>query len=205
MHNKRCPVLEAFQKIIAFSNSCQQIWTTTSCSGILTELFWMYRDMDGVCGSVCWWCRRLAISIPGSCCSFAARKVRGWLEPPTQPNLLPQGKYIYISNFTLHKLEYILTSGALVEDYSSGYPRFSALIGTHSSFYVCRRFSTLRARLLLQKQDRISKLERQLQHIDKEELQPLFLGSLRRDRNQGRERVLADIDEALRDYGEATT
>lgn len=90
-----------------------------------------------------------------------------------------------------------------MEDYSSGYPRFSALIGTHSSFYVCRRFSTLHARLLLQKQDRIAKLECQLQQIDEEELQPLFLGSLRRDKNQDRERVLADIDGALQDYGEA--
>lgn len=93
----------------------------------------------------------------------------------------------------------------LVEDHASGYPRFSALVGTHSSFYVCRRFSTLRARLLLQKQDRIAELELQLQHIDEVELQPLFLGSLRRDRNQGRERVLADIDVALQDYGEAVT
>ena len=165
----------------------------------------MYRDMDAVCGSVCWWCRRLVISVPGSCCSFAARKVRGWLEPPTGPSLSPQGTSTQYIIFTLHELQHILTSGALVEDYSSGYPRFSALIGTHPSFYVCRRFSTLHARLLLQKQDRITKLERQLQHIDKEELQPLFLGSLRRDRNQGRERVLADIDEALQDYGEAVT
>ena len=99
----------------------------------------------------------------------------------------------------------VLISSTLVEDHPSGYPRFSALIGTHSSFYVCRRFSTLRARLLLQKQDRIVKLEHHLQHIDEEELQPLFLGSLRRDRNQGRERVLADIDAALQDYGEAVT
>ena len=92
-----------------------------------------------------------------------------------------------------------------MEDYSSGYPRFSALVGAHSSFYVCRRFSTLRARLLLQKQDRIVKLEHQLQHIDEQELQPLSLGSLRRDRNQGREGVLADIDVALHDYGKAIT
>lgn len=89
-----------------------------------------------------------------------------------------------------------------MEDYPSGYPRFSALVGTHSSFYVCRRFSTLRARLLLQKQDRIAELEHQLQHIDEEESQPLFLGSLRKDRNQDRERVLANIDVALQDYGE---
>lgn len=51
----------------------------------------MYRDMDGVCSSVGCWCRRLAVSVLGSCYSFAARKVRGWLEPPTRPSLSPQG------------------------------------------------------------------------------------------------------------------
>ena len=94
-------------------------------------------------------------------------------------------------------------SGLLVEDNPAGYPRLAALIGTHSSFYVCRRFSTLRARLLLQKQDRIAKLEHQLKRIDEDELQPLFLGSLRRDLNPSRENVMCDIDVALQDYGEA--
>lgn len=159
--------------------------------------------MEEVCDSICWWCRRLIVSIPGSCYSFVALKVRGWLEPPARPNSTPQGtSTLYICS---HKQQPVLISSTLVEDYSSGYPRFSALIGTHSSFYVCRRFSTLRARLLLQKQDRIAQLEHQLQHFDEQELQPLFLGSLRRDRNQGRERLLADIDIALQDYGEATT
>jgi hypothetical protein len=170
---------------------------------VRTELPWMYPNRDEVRGSVCWWCRRLTVSIPGSCYSFAARKVRGWLEPPARPSLTPQGtSTVYIRS---HKQQHLLTSNIPVEDYSSGYPRFSALVGTHSAFYVCRRFSTLRARLLLQKQDRIAELEQQLQHIDEEELQPLFLGSLRRDRNQGRERVLAHIDVALQDYGEAVT
>lgn len=185
------------------SDSCHRISTTTSYRSLRTELPWMYPDRDEVRDSVCWWCRRLTVSIPGSCYSFAARKVRGWLEPPARPSLTPQGtSTVYIRS---HKQQPLLTSIIPVEDYSSGYPRFSALIGTHASFYVCRRFSTLRARLLLQKQDRIAELEHQLQHIDEEELQPLFLGSLRRDRNQDRERVLADIDVALQDYGEAVT
>ena len=90
-----------------------------------------------------------------------------------------------------------------MEDYSSGYPRLSALVGTHPSFFVCRRFSTLRARLLLQKQDRIAKLENRLQRLDEEEVHPLYLGSLRRDENQERGIVIAEIDAALHDYGEA--
>ena len=163
----------------------------------------MYPCWDEVRRSVWWWCRRLTVSIPGSCYLFAAREMRGWLEPPVRPSLTPQGtSTIYIRS---HKQQPLLTSSIPVEDYLSGYPRFSALIGTHSSFFMCRRFSTLRARLLLQKQDRIAELEHQLQHIDEEELQPLFLGSLRRDRNQGREKVLAQIDVALQDYGEAVT
>lgn len=88
-----------------------------------------------------------------------------------------------------------------VEDYPNGYPRFSTLVSTHPSFFVCRRFSSLRARILLVKQDRISVLEHRLQQIDKDELRPLFLGSLRRDKSVDRETVLADIEIALRDYG----
>ena len=163
----------------------------------------MYPNWTEIRGSVCWWCRFLIVSVPDSCYSIAARKVRGWLAPPAQPSLTPQGTSTV--HFRAHKQHPLLTSSIPVEDYSSGYPRLSALVGTHSSFFVCRRFSTLRARLLLQKQDRIAELEHQLQHIDEEELQPLFLGSLRRDRNQSRERVLADIDVALQDYGEAVT
>ena len=38
-----------------------------------------------------------------------------------------------------------------VEDYLPGYPRFAALVASHDSFHLCRRFSNLWARLLLLK------------------------------------------------------
>ncbi|PMD51350.1 uncharacterized protein K444DRAFT_707604, partial [Hyaloscypha bicolor E] len=88
-----------------------------------------------------------------------------------------------------------------VEDYCPGYPRFSALVASHNSFQLCRRFSNLRARLLLLKQDRLSMLERQLAEIDTEETTALFLGSSRCDNNVQRTAVLSDIDVALADYG----
>ncbi|KAI1438308.1 hypothetical protein GGR50DRAFT_705287 [Xylaria sp. CBS 124048] len=91
-----------------------------------------------------------------------------------------------------------------IEDYPSGYPQFSALIASHDAFHVFRRFSNLRVRLLLLKQDKISMLEEQLEHIDRESLKEagglLFLGNSRRDGNEERKAVLQKIDEALADY-----
>jgi hypothetical protein len=89
----------------------------------------------------------------------------------------------------------------LVEDYPRGYARFSALIASHVSFHLCRRFSNLRARLLLLKQDRLSLLEKRLEKIDRDEANVLFLGSSRRDSNSERRSVLSEIDAALSDYG----
>ena len=89
-----------------------------------------------------------------------------------------------------------------VEDYRSGYPQFAALIGSHASFNVYRRFARLRARLLLSKQDKLSMLESKLDDIDAAETRELFLGNQRRDRNQERQDVLEQINFALSDYGD---
>jgi len=88
-----------------------------------------------------------------------------------------------------------------VEDYRSGYPRFSALVAAHNSFQICRRFSNLRTRLLLLKQDKFSMLEKQLEKINANERAPLFLGSSRDDRNKERSLTLLEIDSALANYG----
>ncbi|OTA93382.1 hypothetical protein M434DRAFT_395646 [Hypoxylon sp. CO27-5] len=90
-----------------------------------------------------------------------------------------------------------------IEDHPMGYPRFSALIASHDSFYICRRFSSLRARLLLRKQDNLSILEERLEKIDRSECNSLRLGSYRRDDNEERQSVLSEIDKALSDYDTA--
>lgn len=87
-----------------------------------------------------------------------------------------------------------------IEDYRPGYPRYSALVAAHDSFHICRRFSNIRARLLLLKQDKLAILEERLERIDKEERAALFLGSSRDDRNEERASVLAQTDQALADY-----
>lgn len=98
----------------------------------------------------------------------------------------------------------VLASGSscpLVEDYPVGRPRFAALIASHESFSFCRRFSYLRARLLLEKQDHLSLLEKQLGDIDSEESNRLHLSSSRLDGNEKRKQVTKEIDNALVDYG----
>ncbi|KAK3369492.1 hypothetical protein B0T24DRAFT_708119 [Lasiosphaeria ovina] len=87
-----------------------------------------------------------------------------------------------------------------VQDHVSGYPRFAALIGAHPDFHLFRRFLALRARLLLCKQDKLAALEEQLAHLDANEASPLFLGNMRRDRNEERRQLIQQLDSAPRDY-----
>ena len=88
----------------------------------------------------------------------------------------------------------------VIESYRAGYPRFSALLSSTPSFSTFRRFSRLRARLLLIKQDRLSALEERLDEIDEEEESPVFLGVSRMDNNADRQDVLKEIEEGLEDY-----
>ena len=88
-----------------------------------------------------------------------------------------------------------------VERFPLGYPRFCGLIGAHPAFSLSSRFSTVRARLLLLKQERVSALERRLEELDLQEERQLFLGSFQQDQNAARSEVLQDLDEALADYG----
>ena len=95
----------------------------------------------------------------------------------------------------------ILIDTLIVEDFKPGYPRFAALVGSHTAFHVCRRFGRLRARLLLIKQDELSLLEAQLDEVDHEETKILFLGNRRRDKNATRLDLVSKIDEVLASYG----
>ena len=88
-----------------------------------------------------------------------------------------------------------------VQNLQTGYPRFTALLAAYPSFNNLRRFSAIRARLLLAKQDQLALLEAELQETDLNEENVLFLGNMRRDSNSARKRILAAMDLALADYG----
>lgn len=62
----------------------------------------------------------------------------------------------------------------------------------------------MRARLLLRKQDELSLLEEQLDEIDRTETKKLYLGNMRREKNERRKDVLQRMDSALKDYGMAS-
>ncbi|KAI1776945.1 hypothetical protein F4818DRAFT_412368 [Hypoxylon cercidicola] len=110
-------------------------------------------------------------------------------------SILPRWNLVQSSNIPAP-----LTTTKQIEDYRAGYPQLSALLSSYDGFLVCRSFRRLRARLLLQKQDRLSVLEQKLDQVDQEEVSPLFLGKLRVDRNQARISLLSEIDKQLADY-----
>lgn len=58
--------------------------------------------------------------------------------------------------------------------------------------------------MLLLKQDQITKLEEELNQIDKDEQSELFLGCIRRDKNAKRADVLQRLDEAFSQYGQSS-
>ncbi|KAL2118445.1 hypothetical protein VTJ04DRAFT_8105 [Mycothermus thermophilus] len=92
-----------------------------------------------------------------------------------------------------------------IEDYPRGYPRFTALSEAHDGYLVFRRFTRLRARLLLSKQDQLTLLENQLDKVDREEESPMFLGSSRLDRNAQRKEILSQIESKLQEYDDLVT
>jgi hypothetical protein len=85
--------------------------------------------------------------------------------------------------------------------YRDGYPLYASFLGRHNEFQNYRRFRALRMRMLLLKQDKISRLEEDMNSIDQAEQSELFLGSVRRDRNIERKDVMARLDEAFSAYG----
>ena len=89
----------------------------------------------------------------------------------------------------------------IVEDFPEGYPRYCALIEAHPGFHIYRRFTKLRARLILRKQDRLTVLEEQLEDIDRTEDVSLFLASNRLDGNDRRQSLLDEIEQILQEYG----
>ena len=56
-------------------------------------------------------------------------------------------------------------------------------------------------RLLVYAQDRITRLEEELDRIDQEESNPLFLGASRIDSNPNRLQALKNLEQALENYG----
>ncbi|KAF2726708.1 hypothetical protein EJ04DRAFT_582518 [Polyplosphaeria fusca] len=86
------------------------------------------------------------------------------------------------------------------DSFRSGYPKFTALLALHPAFQNFRRFSRVRLRLLLVKQDEIVELESSLDQIDTQEKRALFLGCRRRDTNNERQELLSKMRISISEY-----
>lgn len=88
-----------------------------------------------------------------------------------------------------------------MEKYRAGYPRYAALLTAHPALHNFRRFTRVRMRLLLLKQDEISVLEEKLDQIDEAEGRALLLGCSRLDENDERRLVVKKLHSSLAEYG----
>lgn len=56
-----------------------------------------------------------------------------------------------------------------MEDFPDGFPRVARFLDSDDSFGLYRRFGTVHSRLLLNKQDEISKMEAKLEAMDRQD------------------------------------
>lgn len=108
----------------------------------------------------------------------------------------------------------ISSNPVLVEDHPRGYPKLAAFMSSDENFLVCRKYSFLRSRVLLYRQDELSKLEDTLVALDEEDWETddasrLALMSRKKDeaRNEdpqySRKTLIQKIDDKLKQYGES--
>jgi hypothetical protein len=92
-----------------------------------------------------------------------------------------------------------------VEGCPEGYPRLAALLDSDENFMLYRRFGFLQARILLNKQDQLRELEKDLDRLDKLDLKknPSVLKSREKDNavNSRRRKILSKIEENFKEYG----
>jgi hypothetical protein len=86
-----------------------------------------------------------------------------------------------------------------------GYPRLAALLDSDENFMLYRRFGFLQARLLLNKQDELRELEKDLDRMDKVDLKKdaRLLKSREKDdaENGRRKKLLQEIEGKYIEYG----
>jgi hypothetical protein len=88
-----------------------------------------------------------------------------------------------------------------------GYPRLAAFLDSDESFMVYRRFGYIQARLLLEKQDDLQKLEKKLDEYDDSVKQNLPKNLRMRDLKpadaEPRQRILDELEGKFLQYGES--
>ena len=88
-----------------------------------------------------------------------------------------------------------------------GYQSFSAFVASDNDFFILRRFSALSARVLLGLQDQLSRLEEDLEALEKtvreKDAPDIHNGSFRDETEKAREALVCQAQRLLRDYSQS--
>ncbi|KAL2037595.1 hypothetical protein N7G274_009708 [Stereocaulon virgatum] len=98
-----------------------------------------------------------------------------------------------------------------IDDHPRGYPKLAAFVNSDENFLVCRKYGFLRSRVLLYRQDELSKLEKtliELDELDSEESDATRLALMSRKTDEAREEdprysrktLINKIDDKLKEY-----
>jgi len=95
-----------------------------------------------------------------------------------------------------------------VNEYPRGYPNLAAFLDSDESFMIYRRFGYLQARLLLDKQDELRRLEERLGEMDEEatglDHDELCTRDRRGKKANARKALLENVEEKFCSYGKTS-
>lgn len=88
-----------------------------------------------------------------------------------------------------------------------GYQSFSAFVASDDDFFVLRRFGALSARVLLGLQDELSRLEEDLETLERrvreKDAPDIHNGSFRQETQEDRQALVCQAQRLLRDYSQS--
>ena len=88
-----------------------------------------------------------------------------------------------------------------------GYQSFSALVASDNDFFILRRFGALTARVLLGLQDQLSRLEEDLEALEKrtreKDAPDIDNGSFRHETQEDRQALVCQAQHLLREYSQS--
>ena len=127
------------------------------------------------------------------------------MKRETTPRILSAGVSKAMATL-LHAFAYAIA----VQDCPHGYPLTAAFLDSDDNFMIYRRFGYLQARLLLEKQEQLRRLEWDLEFMDEKDKEAqsrdlVTLGDGDTGRAPVRQELMQRIEEKFRDYGASIT
>jgi hypothetical protein len=108
------------------------------------------------------------------------------------------------------KRDRLTADSVVVQDCPKGYPLLAAFLDSDDNFMIYRRFGYLQARLLLEKQEQLRRLEWELELLDEKDMKAksrALISFADGEDGEGQERrqLMQKIEDKIRDYGKWKT